>query len=125
MVTFTIAVSNAGPGNASGVAVKDMVPDGYSGISNISNAGDLQNSTITWSDLSIANGATLSLYFDAVVEAKGEYKNTAQVVAADQNDLDSSANNDDGDQSEDDEDSANVVPGGNARPIPQPCLSGC
>ncbi|MCB9275704.1 MAG: DUF11 domain-containing protein [Lewinellaceae bacterium] len=112
-VTFTITVSNAGPDAATNVAVEDYVPNGYSNITNISNGGTLSGSTITWSGLNIAIGGSVSLTFDATVEAPlagVSYFNVAQVTASDQYDPDSTPDNDDGDQSEDDEDNEEVVP---------------
>ncbi|MBI5674807.1 MAG: DUF11 domain-containing protein, partial [Nitrospirae bacterium] len=110
IITFTVAVTNSGPLDATGVEVKDVVPAGYSNIQNISNGGTETGGTITWSGLSIANGATLNLTFDVDVDASGSYKNVAQVTASDQADGDSTPNNDDGDQSEDDEDSESTIP---------------
>ncbi|MCB0597952.1 MAG: DUF11 domain-containing protein, partial [Phaeodactylibacter sp.] len=113
VVTFTITVFNQGPQPATGVAVEDVVPNGYSGVSNITGGGVLSGSTIAWSGLNIAVGGSVSLTFDATVNALGagvSYLNVAQVTAADQFDPDSTPNNDDGDQSEDDEDNATVTP---------------
>ena len=112
--TFTITVTNNGPDNATGVAVEDLVPSGYSGITNISNGGSLAGATITWTGLNVAIGVPLVLTFDAVVDVPAnivdEYRNVAQVTASDQVDPDSTPNNDDGDQSEDDEDDAVTTP---------------
>ncbi len=110
-VTFTIQVDNKGTGDATGIEVKDIVPSGYSNITNISNSGSESDGTITWSGLSINSNNNISLTFDATVAASGDYKNTAQVTAVmESTDADSSPNNDDGDQSEDDENSATVTP---------------
>ena len=60
VVTFTIVVTNQGPDEATGVAVEDVVPAGYSGIANISGTGSETGGTITWSGLTIpASGTTL------------------------------------------------------------------
>ncbi|MCP4305877.1 MAG: DUF11 domain-containing protein [bacterium] len=113
-ITFTVAVTNAGPSDASGVDVVDVVPDGYNAITAISHGGAAVGATITWSGLSVPSGATVALTFDVVVDAPtgapGEYRNTAQVTASDQFDPDSTPGNDDGDQSEDDEDEAVATP---------------
>ena len=110
-VTFTITVSNAGPDDAGGVAVADAVPAGYSSIGNISTGGVLIGSTITWSSLAISAGGSVDLTFDAAVDAPpADYTNVAQVTVSDHYDPDSIPGNDDGDQSEDDEDNALVVP---------------
>ena len=72
IITFTIEVSNAGPSDATGVAVEDVVPNGFTGITAISDGGSAAGSTVTWSDLSIAAGATETLTFDVEVLAPGE-----------------------------------------------------
>ncbi|MCB9296621.1 MAG: DUF11 domain-containing protein [Lewinellaceae bacterium] len=113
VVTFTITVTNQGPQPATGVAVQDVVPNGYTNITNINGFGTLSGSAITWSGLNIAAGGSVTLTFNATVAAPGagvSYMNVAQVTASDQFDPDSTPNNDDGDQSEDDEDNATVTP---------------
>ncbi|GMN08355.1 hypothetical protein MTsPCn5_37440 [Croceitalea sp. MTPC5] len=111
-VTFTLEVSNAGPADATGVTVQDIVPSGYT-IATINDGGVQFGNVITWSGLSVTNSGTTSVSFEATVNmptgANGEYTNTAQVTASDQSDMDSTPDNDDGDQSEDDEDSATVT----------------
>ena len=110
-VTFTITVANAGPGVATGVAVEDSVPDGFSSIGSISNGGMAAGNAVAWSGLTIASGGSVDLTFEATGDAPpADYTNVAEVTAADQYDPYSTPNNDDGDQSEDDEDSANLVP---------------
>ncbi|HMQ96941.1 MAG TPA: SdrD B-like domain-containing protein, partial [Candidatus Nanoperiomorbaceae bacterium] len=107
VVTFTIVVSNQGPDDATGVAFEDIVPNGYSAISNISNGGTLAGNVITWSGFDIAAGSSVTVTFDATIEAPlagVDYVNVAQVTESDQYDPDSTPDNDDGDQSEDDED---------------------
>jgi len=96
-VTFTITLSNDGPNDATGVAVEDVVPNGFSDISNISNGGGADaNSIITWSDIDIPVGGSVDLTFDVTVEAPldgVEYDNVAEVVATDQFDEDSTPGN--------------------------------
>ena len=109
VVTFTLTLTNQGPNNATGVDVQDVVPDGYSNVTNISGGGILTGgNTINWLGLSVNNGQTMRLTFDATLTGTGNYTNVAQVMDADQDDPDSTPGNDDGDQSEDDE--ANVTP---------------
>ncbi len=102
-VTFTLLLANAGPDDASGVGVRDVVPSGFSGISAISHGGVLAGTNIDWSGLNVPAGASLSLTFNAIVGGSGSYTNVAEVTAANEFDIDSTPNNDDGDQSEDDE----------------------
>ncbi len=116
VVTFTLTVSNAGPGNATGVEVTDPVPDGFEGITNISNGGTLSGNTVVWSGLSIAAGASQSLSFDATLRGSGDHRNIAEVTDANEADIDSTPNNQDPD--EDDIGDVQVAIGGNPEPIP-------
>jgi len=109
IITFTLQIDNAGPNAATGVAIQDILPIGYSAISNISNDGTLTGNIIEWSGLSVpAEGLTLT--YEAIVNMPtlqdGEYLNITQITASDQYDPNSIPNNDDGDQSEDDEDTS-------------------
>ncbi|WP_121666229.1 PKD domain-containing protein [Mesonia aquimarina] len=111
-VTFTLTVDNLGSGNATGVSIEDYLPSGYSLVpGSVSNSGsyDTASSTILWSNLTIGSGSSLSITFDAIINSTGNYLNTAQIISSDLLDVDSTPDNDDGDQSEDDEDSALVT----------------
>jgi len=110
VVTFTIEVSNVGVFAGTNVQVTDYLPNGYSNPASISNGGSASGNTIIWNGLDIPAGGSISLTFDATVNATGDYLNIAEITQADQGDVDSTPGNDDGDQSEDDEDNAIVVP---------------
>jgi len=97
VITYTIEVTNDGPSEATGVAVSDDVPNGFSNIAAISDGGSAAGSTITWSGLSIAAGATQTLTFNVTVEAPGDgvdFNNIASVIEADQFDPNSEPGND-------------------------------
>jgi uncharacterized repeat protein (TIGR01451 family) len=69
---------------------------------------------ITWEDLDIAAGSSKTVSFTAEVvhfSINCDYINVAEILEADQADIDSTPGNDDGDQSEDDEDTAEVFAG--------------
>jgi len=112
-VIVSVEIINNGPNDATNVAIENIVPAGLN-VSTIGNSGTQTGNIINWNSLNIPNGSNLILTFDAQVNeptgATNEYLNTAQVILTDQNDIDSSPNNDDGDQSEDDEDNATLVP---------------
>ncbi|WP_396601901.1 Ig-like domain-containing protein [Algibacter sp. R77976] len=108
VVTFTLQIDNAGANAATGVSLEDVLPIGYSNITNISDGGELLGNIITWSGLNVPlTGLTIT--YDATVNMPtlqgGEYLNIAQITGSDQFDPNSTPDNDDGDQSEDDEDS--------------------
>ena len=113
-VTFTIQVNNASTTTAvTGVEIKDVIPVGLENILAISNGGALAANTITWANLTIPTSGLTLTYTADIKTATGvanEYKNIAQITASDIGDPDSTVNNDDGDQSEDDEDSVILTP---------------
>ncbi len=109
VITFTLQLGNTGPSTATGVNVDDIIPLGYRNITNISNGGIFSNNTIKWANLTVPVGGITLTYQVTVANPKGldhvDYLNMAQVTASNQFDPDSKPNNDNGDQSEDDEDS--------------------
>ncbi|MCK0160881.1 gliding motility-associated C-terminal domain-containing protein [Allomuricauda sp. F6463D] len=117
VVTFTINLSNLGDVDATGVAIENLVPSGFTGITAIDNGGTFSFITdkITWTGINVPVGSnTASLSFDAIVSTPtgtiGEFTHITEVVFTDQLDVDSTPNNDDGDQSEDDEDNLTAAP---------------
>ncbi|MFD0992020.1 T9SS type B sorting domain-containing protein, partial [Tenacibaculum geojense] len=109
-ITFQITVTNDGPQNATGVSVLDLLPTGYDFVLYSSTEGTYNESTGLWNIGNIASGTSETLLIDVLVNETGEYRNVAQVITSDIVDIDSTPNNDDGDQSEDDEDSAVTNP---------------
>ncbi|NDV42559.1 gliding motility-associated C-terminal domain-containing protein [Flagellimonas sediminis] len=117
VVSFTINLSNLGDVDATGVSVRNLVPVGFGSVTAINNGGTFSfvSRNISWTGLTVPLGTnTVSLTFNATAltptGTSGEYTHIAQVTAADQFDLDSTPNNDDGDQSEDDEASVTAAP---------------
>ncbi|WP_046759415.1 DUF11 domain-containing protein, partial [Kordia jejudonensis] len=108
VLTFTVAISNAGPSIATGVRLSDVLPIGYSIVSGSIDTGGVYNAgstTIDWSGLTVpltGSAVTYEVTVNAPTGVAGEYTNVAEITASDQFDPDSSPNNDDGDQSEDD-----------------------
>ncbi len=96
VVTFTVTVFNAGPNAATGVAVEDVVPNGYSNIANVTGGGTVVGNTISWTNLNIASAGSIVLTFQATVLAPGvgvNFNNTAEVTDSDQYDPDSTPDN--------------------------------
>tara|TARA_Y100000385_G_scaffold291867_1_gene373364 strand:- start:835 stop:6852 length:6018 start_codon:yes stop_codon:yes gene_type:complete len=113
-VRFDITVNNVGCKDASGVAIRDIIPSGYKAIRNITDFGTRGGNVIIWEDLSIDAGSSKAVSFTAEIvhfSINCDYINVAEILEADQIDIDSSPGNDDGDQSEDDEDTAEVYAG--------------
>ncbi|NAY92641.1 DUF11 domain-containing protein [Muricauda sp. JGD-17] len=117
VVTFTVNLSNDGTIAASGISVEQVIPLGFDNIVGISNGGTFNfgSRTVTWTGLTVPLGTnTTLLAFNATVQTPtptpGEYTHTAEVTFANEFDVDSTPNNDDGDQSEDDEANLTVAP---------------
>lgn len=119
-VEYTITVTNQGPDAATGVEVEDILPEGVQFIQDtiVAATGSVFDEVEgIWFIGDIAVGEVATLTIEAEVVDTGELTNTAQVVASDQFDPDSSVDNDDGDQSEDDEDSAVLTVPDNPVPV--------
>ncbi len=88
-VNFTITVKNSdvasgavsGTGNAIGVSATDILPSGYTYVSNTTTAGTSYDPTTgLWSIGSMASGQTLTLTIKAIVKSSGNYTNSATVT---------------------------------------------
>jgi len=90
-ITFIVTVSNAGPSTATGVRVSDPLPSGLTLVSVTASQGSVAGGT--WDVGSIANGANATLTTVARVTSLGPKTNTAQVIAADQPDPNSTPGN--------------------------------
>ena len=109
VVSWELSISNKGPDDATNVVVKDTLPAGVEFVADSSDGTTFDPETGLWMVGDLAAGDTMSLGIEASVTDTGVIVNTAQVVAADQTDPDSTVDNDDGDQSEDDEANATLT----------------
>ncbi|MEO8053919.1 MAG: hypothetical protein ABI768_02120 [Acidobacteriota bacterium] len=91
-VTFTVKVLNAGPANATGVAVTDALPPGLTFVSATPSVGAYVSGTGVWTIGNLANGASATLAITATVTANGTYVNTARKTA--ENEFDPNTSND-------------------------------
>jgi uncharacterized repeat protein (TIGR01451 family) len=105
-VDFTLTVSNGGPDNATGLEVTDLLPTGYTYISDTPSVGTYNSGTGVWDVGNLANGANATLTITATVNAAGIYTNSAEVTAVNQTDPDSTP----GDGIGDDFDSLTTTP---------------
>jgi uncharacterized repeat protein (TIGR01451 family) len=82
-VTYTIAVTNAGPSLATGVAVSGLLPAAVNVLSTNATQGSISisNSFFTWSLGALTNGASASLSIVAKTTANGTLSTTATVLA--------------------------------------------
>jgi len=109
-VNFTLTLTNNGPDSATGVEITDALPSGYNFEASSASQGTYDSGSGIWAVGSINNGDTATLSIEATLNSDGDYRNVAQVTASNVIDPNSTPNNDDGDQSENDEDWAEVIP---------------
>ncbi len=108
-VIFTLDLINNGPSNTSGVTVVDLLPNGYTYVSNNSTAGVYNETTGLWSlNGVVPTGTTETLNIVALVNPTGNYGNSAEITGSDNVDIDSTPSN--GIASEDDQDNAGTTP---------------
>lgn len=108
LVTFDVALANAGPTLAPGVVVADPLPSGLQFVSAAAAPGTYDATTGAWTIGAVAVGATPTLAITARVRATGSYVNVAQVAASGAPDPDSTAGNDVA--GEDDRGTATITP---------------
>lgn len=105
-VVFTIEVNNDGPNDATGLIIEDALENGYRFVSATTSSGTYDEIAGSWDLPTVSNGSTETLEIRAIILSNGEYKNTAELIALDTYDPDSTPNNNLG--SEDDQ--ATVIP---------------
>jgi gliding motility-associated-like protein/uncharacterized repeat protein (TIGR01451 family) len=76
-VVFTIVATNNGPINATGVAVNDVLQNGYSYVASSATAGIYNPSTGVWTIGNMNNGSSEVLTVTVTVIGNGNYVNTA------------------------------------------------
>ena len=91
-IIFTLTVTNSGPSDATGVAVTDNIPSGYSYVSDDGSGAYNQNTGI-WNVGNISNSGTAVLNIIVTVNEDGDYANTAS-VSGNEPDPDNSDNSD-------------------------------
>ncbi|TWU58492.1 Large cysteine-rich periplasmic protein omcB precursor [Rubripirellula tenax] len=92
-VTFTVVVSNAGPDTATGVQVRDVLPAGTTFVSSNPSVGSYDQTTGLWAVPSIALGTSATLTITATATTNTVTTNTAEIIATDQSDPDSTPGN--------------------------------
>ena len=106
-VTFTLALSNAGPNTATNVIVNDQLPAGLTYVSDVPDQGTYDSVTGDWDIGTITAGTTLNLQITATVNLNNAYTNTAEVSRMNEFDPDSMPNNNI--ETEDDQDTVTLL----------------
>ncbi|HRK72626.1 MAG TPA: DUF11 domain-containing protein, partial [Rhodothermales bacterium] len=90
-VTFTIALKNNGPNDATNVTVADAIPAGMTFVNASASRGTYSAATGVWSVGSVPNGQSVLLQIIATVNTVGPITNTATATATEPDPI--SANN--------------------------------
>ena len=106
-VQFSILLSNAGPSDATGVQVRDVLPTGLDYVSSSASLGTYNEASGVWNVGSLASQRSATLQLQAKPSVSGVFVNTVQVIDAGQPDIDS--NPDNNDSSEDDQASVTLT----------------
>ncbi|MEM6639518.1 MAG: OmpA family protein [Pseudomonadota bacterium] len=107
-VTYTLALTNDGPVDATGVTVSDPLPSGLSFVGATPSVGTYDPATGIWTVGDIAAGVTETLLLQATVLPAGDYANVAEVATSNEPDPDSTPGNND--PTEDDQGQSTINP---------------
>jgi uncharacterized repeat protein (TIGR01451 family) len=91
-VTFTVVATNAGPSDATGVALTDAMPPGLQFVSATPSQGAYDSASGLWTVGALANGASATLSLRVRVTMAGPQTNTIAKTSGDQIDPDTSNN---------------------------------
>jgi uncharacterized repeat protein (TIGR01451 family) len=91
-VTFRVTVANNGPSAATGVAIKDQLPNGYTFKSATPSQGSYLNTSGIWTVGTVNASSSKTLDIVATVKTYGQYANTASVQSSSAFDPDVSNN---------------------------------
>lgn len=107
IVTFTIVVSNQGPGAAADIIVQAPLPSGYT-FAEDTGGLDYTPDNGRWVIAGLNAGGSSRLDISATVNSAGSYDNVAEIISCSVQDPDSQPGN--GLHAEDDQDSASTSP---------------
>lgn len=92
-VMFTITVTNNGPNAATDVSLFDAMSSGLTYVNSAATQGSLDAATHIWTVGTIGVGQTFTLTINATADSTDLQMNTAEVITANQFDIDSTPNN--------------------------------
>ncbi len=105
-IVFTITINNAGPNDATGLVVEDLLATGYSFVAATASAGTYDDVVGSWNVPNLNSGISETLQIIALVLPNGDYRNTAELIALDTYDPDSTPDN----KVSSEDDQATVIP---------------
>jgi uncharacterized repeat protein (TIGR01451 family) len=83
-VTYTVTVSDLGPGDATNVTVLDLLPAGLTFISATASQGSYDNLTGVWNIGAVANSSSATCVFSVRVVSLSQMTNVASISHSDQ-----------------------------------------
>ncbi|MBH8572454.1 DUF11 domain-containing protein [Nostocaceae cyanobacterium CENA369] len=92
-VTLTLTLTNKGPGTATVIKVQDILPGALSFVSASADLGSYDSNTGIWTVGNMPPNEDVSLKITANVSSGQSITNTAEVIAVDEGDPDSTPNN--------------------------------
>ncbi|MCA2813341.1 MAG: cadherin domain-containing protein [Microcystis sp. M090S1] len=117
LVTFKITLTNKGPGAATSIQVKNVLPQGLTLVSSNPQQGSYNSTSGIWEAGNIAKDNQAFVDIVTKVTSGGSLSNTAEVIAVTEPDPDSTPNNNN--PNEDDQASVIVTIGTNENPSNQ------
>lgn len=92
-ITITLSLTNKGPGTATVIKVRDVLPAGLTYISSSANLGSYDVTTGIWSVGNMPPNESVALQLQVNAATGVSLTNTAEVIAVDEADPDSTPNN--------------------------------
>ncbi len=92
-VTFTLTLTNKGPGTATAIQVRNLLPTGLSFVSALAEQGIYDSSTGVWDVGNMRDNLSRTLTITAQVNSGKSLTNTAEVTGVFEADIDSTPNN--------------------------------
>lgn len=92
-VTFTLTLTNQGPGTATVIKVQDILPGELSFVSAYADLGSYDSNTGIWTVGNMPPNASVNLSISGIVSSGQPITNTAELIAVDEGDPDSVPNN--------------------------------
>jgi uncharacterized repeat protein (TIGR01451 family) len=92
-INFTLTLTNKGTGTASGIKVKDILPSELDFVSYLADQGTYDSQTGLWDVGNMRDNLTRNLKLTAKVNQLGAITNTAELIAVNETDPDSTPNN--------------------------------
>ncbi|WP_138505531.1 Ig-like domain-containing protein [Nostoc sp. PA-18-2419] len=92
-VTFTLTLTNQGPGTATVIKVRDILPGELTYVSALADLGSYDSNTGIWTVGNMPPNENVSLRITANINSGQSITNSAEVIAVDEGDPDSTPNN--------------------------------